>query len=130
MCQMKAGLMALIALLLALATIVADVLLLRFPIIRNGYWTYVPLGAALVITGVAISKRRRWTTIVPGVIVFLLAGLYTLTRLIATPNSPPAVAVAQTFPDWSLPDHEGHTVRIHDVAQSGPLVVVLFRGSW
>jgi hypothetical protein len=127
---MKPGLIALMALLLTLATFAADVMLLQFPIVRNGYWTYVPLAATLTLAVFAVAKRRSWTTIVPSALIILLVGLYTATRLIATPNSPPTVTLTQTFPDWSLPDHEGHTVRIHDEAEKGPLVIVLFRGSW
>src|SRR5262245_24200985 len=109
---MKAGQIALSALLLTLATFVADVLLLRIPIIRTGYWTFVPLAATLALAIFAVVRRRRWTTIVPGVLVVLLVGMYALTRLISTPNTPPTIAVGQTFPDWSLPDQQNRSVRI------------------
>jgi hypothetical protein len=127
---MKPGLVALSGFLTALAAFVADVMLLRFPVIRNGYWTYLPMAAGIALAVTALVKRRAWTTIVPGVLTVLLIGLYTLTRLMAAPDTPPAIDVADAFPDWSLPDHEGRTVRIQHEAQKGPLVVVLFRGSW
>ena len=127
---MKPGLLALGGTLIVLASFAADVLLLRFPFIRNGYWTYVPLAAGLALAIVSVAKRRAWTTIVPGVVALLLVGFYTMTRFLSAPTSPPAVGVGQTFPDVTLQDHEGRSVRIAAEAQPGPLVVVLFRGSW
>ena len=127
---MKPGPLALSGSLIVLAAIVADVFLLRFPFIRNGYWTYVPLAAGLALAIVAVAKRRRWTTIVPGVVAVLLVGFYTMTRFMSAPTSLSAVGVGHTFPDVTLQDHEGRPVHISGEAQKGPLVVVLFRGSW
>ena len=127
---MKPGILGLLGVLTVLAAFAADVFLLRFPFVRNGYWAFVPLAVGLALAIVAVVKSRRWTTIVPGVVAVLLVGFYTMARFMSVPAAPPAVGVGETFPDVTLQDHEGRTVRVADAAEKGPLVVVLFRGSW
>ncbi len=127
---MKPWLPALAGMLGIVAVILADVMLLAVPAVRNGWWTYAPLAAALGLCIFAVSKRRAAGTIVPTVIGALLVGLYTFTRFMSAPPAPASLAVGQPFPDVTLEDEQGRSIRIGAEAQKGPLIVVFFRGHW
>lgn len=38
--------------------------------------------------------------------------------------------VGQVAPDFSLPDSSGSTRRLSELAESGPLVLIFYRGHW
>ncbi|MFO0857815.1 MAG: YHS domain-containing (seleno)protein [Phycisphaerales bacterium] len=41
-----------------------------------------------------------------------------------------ALKAGQTAPDFSLPDIQGHTVRLSDLLKQGPVVLTWYRGGW
>jgi hypothetical protein len=127
---MKPWMPALAGMLAIVAVILADLMLLGVPFVRNGWWTYGPLAAALGLCIFAVSKQRGAGTIIPAVLGVLLVGLYTFTRFMSAPAAPAALAVGQPFPDATHEDEQGRSVRIGAEAQKGPLVVVFFRGHW
>lgn len=110
--------------------VIGDTLLLTVPAIRNGWWTYLLVVPSLALAAAAVVKKRSWGTMVPGNAALLVAIIYTLTRFIPTPSTPPAVAVDQAFPDFTLKDQDGADVSMAGLRKNGPVVVVLFRGKW
>ncbi|MEK7335270.1 MAG: hypothetical protein AAB222_08110 [Candidatus Binatota bacterium] len=38
--------------------------------------------------------------------------------------------IGKSFPDLQLPDHEGQSIRLSEIAGKFPLMVVFYRGYW
>ncbi len=127
---MSPGLLALAALALAVSAAVADGLLLHVPAIRNGWWAAIPLALALGLALVALCRRRAWTTIVPGVVVFLLSGISIGSHFLPVSKAPSIVKQGDAFPDARLEAHDGAKSWLSDRWRRAPLVVVMFRGKW
>lgn len=128
---MKPWALALAGFALVAGAVVGDTLLLGVAAIRNGWWTYLAIVPGVALAVAAIAKERSWATIVIGVVAFLAAALYTLTRFIPTPKGEPAVANGAYFPDFFyLKDQEGRDRSLLEFRREGPVVVVLFRGRW
>jgi len=128
--EMKPGLLALVALALAAGAATTDGLLLHVPAIRNGWWAAIPLALALGLAVVAVCRRRAWTTIVPGVLVFLLGGISVGSHFLPVSKAPSLVGQGGAFPDVRLAAHDGTKSWLSDRWRRAPLVVVMFRGGW
>ena len=127
---MKPWLLAVLGLLVVIGAVVADLLLLTEPWVRNGYWTYLAIVPGLGLAVAAVVQKRGWTTILPGVFTLLAAGGYSGLRFMQAPATSPTIAVQQEFPDFALPDQNGRTLTLGELRRDGPVIVVLFRGSW
>jgi hypothetical protein len=105
----------------------------RFPATRDVPWINLPL----VLAGVGLSAhalwRRRSFLSVAGLVLSaacagLLAG-YVFVLSEQLPDIREVVAVGSSAPEFALPDEQGQTVRLSDVA-GRPLVLVFYRGFW
>ncbi|MBI2352471.1 MAG: redoxin domain-containing protein [Deltaproteobacteria bacterium] len=38
--------------------------------------------------------------------------------------------IGKSFPDLQLPDHEGQSIKLSEIAGKFPLMVVFYRGYW
>ena len=127
---MKPWQMGLIGCLLAIFAVAGDTLLLSVMWLRNSYWTYALLGPAVLLTVVGLLRKRNAATWTFAVVALLAGAAYTAVRHIPTPSDPPLVKQGDTFPEFTLPDQDGKLVSLASLRSQGPVVVVLFRGSW
>jgi hypothetical protein len=128
--DMKPAMLALVALVVAVSTVVGEVLLLDVPVIRNGWWMTGLLVLALGIAAVAVIRRFAWFTAGVACGVLLMTVGDVASHLQKTPKEAPAVPERATFPAVTLEAHDGTKVALADRWARGPLVVVLFRGTW
>src|SRR5512144_1067912 len=99
-------LLALVALLIALGTVVGYVALLNALIPVHPVWYLGALGLAVLIAAAGVWRARRGVTVAALVISLLLFGLagYFDFVMARVPTGPSALAVGQRAPDFTLPD--------------------------
>jgi hypothetical protein len=124
--------LAAVALLLAVGTIVAFVGLLNALIPLRPQWY---LGALVVATALAVTavwKARHWLTVSALAVTVLLLGAASFFHFVAmrVPPTPPALAVGQPVPDFTLPDSAGRPASLAEYRGRQPVVLVFYRGYW
>jgi hypothetical protein len=127
---MKPWILGLSGFVVVAGSAVLDFFLLDVPEIRNGYWTYLPIAIGVVMAVIGLIRERvkaTWTFALLCAVGFLG---YSVGRFLPAPPVPPAAAVGQKFPDFTLPDQDGKLVSLAELRRTGPVVVVFFRGGW
>jgi AhpC/TSA family len=124
--------LAVVALVLAVGTVVAFGLLLQMLIVPRPAWYLGALALAVLVAAFAVMKSRRWlpvTVLAVSGLLLVLGGMYhfVLTRV---PTGPSAFVVGQPAPDFALPDATGKTVTLSDYRGRQPVVLVFYRGYW
>ncbi|MHC4092704.1 MAG: hypothetical protein ACYSVY_20925 [Planctomycetota bacterium] len=121
-----------IALLLVLGGPVLYMLLLDVPLLRvTGAAAFGPMaGGAVVGLLVARRDRRRWVRVVAGLDCVLAIGFAVAFFGLATLPDSPELGRLTTVPDFTLPDHTGRPVTLSQTLQSGPVLLVFYRGHW
>lgn len=122
-----------LTLLLALAGPVLLVVGLGQPFIRTHPW--LPFGLTCAAAAVAFlhARARRgviaWTN---AVVTALVAGLFYVAVgvLAGIPDTGRSPAVGEAAPGFALRDSQGNRVTLGDQLQSGPKLLVFFRGTW
>jgi len=132
---MRAAWLAVLSVLLAAGAIVAYVLLIRVPLVRNhpeGYVIAFAVALALAVLGVMRGRGRRWPAwIAVGVTgALLLAGGWFNFVLARVPGTGAAVRVGAPAPDFTLPDAKGRPVSLAEFRGKKPVVLVFYRGYW
>ena len=124
--------LALVALLLALGTVVAFVALLHALIPLRPVWYLSAIALATVLATAALWRGRHWLTLTAFTLCVLLLGFATFFNFVATrvPGTRPALVVGQPAPDFTLPDATGRPVRLADYRGQKPVVLVFYRGYW
>jgi hypothetical protein len=124
--------LALVALLLALGTVVAYVGLLYALIPLRPVVYLGALALATTLAAAAVWRRRHWVTVTAFAVSILLLGAATFFHLVATrvPVTASALVVGQPAPDFTLPDAAGRPVRLADYRGQKPVVLVFYRGYW
>jgi hypothetical protein len=124
--------LAIVAVLLALGTVVAYVVLLQALIPPRPVWYLSALGLAAVAAAAAIWQTRHWWTATALALTVLLFGGGLFFHFVATrvPTTPTALVIGQPAPDFTLPDATGRPVRLADYRGRKPVVLVLYRGYW
>lgn len=123
-----------IALVLALGTVAAFMMLLSRPI-PIPIPPAVYLGTFAVATALAawaVVRSRRWfpvTALVVSVVLLAFAGYFNFV-LARVPTPRPAFVVGQPAPDFTLPDAAGRPVRLADYRGQKPVVLIFYRGYW
>ena len=109
---------------------VADILLLSVPAFRNGWWalSIFAFPAALLVLSWGGEENKKLR--IAAVIVFLvgLGGWIVLRFTGQIPNIPPAVAVGDRAPYFTLKNQSGQDVRLSDKTDEGRVVLIFFRG--
>ena len=123
---------ALVALVVAVGTIVGYVVLVQklMPMPPVAYLSALTL--AVVLAAIAVVRARGWLTIgVLALTVALLSFAATFNFvLMRVPSSPSAFVVGQPAPDFTLPDASGSTVQLAELRGKKPVVLVFYRGYW
>ncbi|MCA9243444.1 MAG: redoxin domain-containing protein [Phycisphaerales bacterium] len=122
-----------VALLLALAAPVAYVVLMDNPFQRSTGAATFALVAIAAVGGLVGAMRRRsvmgW--IVGGapsvLLVFAVVAFTTLAKL---PPGAEAMGIGAAAPDFTLTDQTGRPVELARELQSGPMLLVFYRGHW
>ncbi len=127
---MKPWQMGLVGCLLAIFAVAGDTLLLSVTWLRNGYWTYALLGPAVLLALIGLARKRNAATWTLAVVALLAGAAYSVVRHIPTPSAAPLVKQGDAFPDFTMPDQDGKLVSLAELRGRGPVVVVLYRGSW
>jgi len=132
---MRAAWLAVLSVLLAAGAIVAYVLLIRVPLVRNhpeGYVIAFAVALGLAVLGVMRGRGRRWPAwIAVGVTgALLLAGGWFNFVLARVPGTGAAVRVGAPAPDFTLPDAKGRPVSLAEFRGKKPVVLVFYRGYW
>ena len=124
--------LALVALLLGLGTVVTYVGLLQALIPLRPVWYLSAIGLAVLLAGIALSRRRHWLTVTAFAVTLLLLGAASLFNFVATrvPTTPSALVVGRPAPDFTLPDSSGRPVRLADYRGQKAVVLVFYRGYW
>ncbi len=132
---MTSGRLAALSVVVAIGPVVAYVLLIRVPIIRNhpeGYVIAFALATALAALAVARARVRRWPAwLALGLSSLLLVGGAWFDFVIArVPDAPTALRVGERPPAFTLPDAAGRPVSLEDYRGKKPVVLVFYRGYW
>ena len=132
---MRAAWLAVLSVLLAAGAIVAYVLLIRVPLVRNhpeGYIVAFAVALALAVLAVMRGRGRRWPAwIAVGVTgALLLAGGWFNFVIARVPGTGAAVRVGAPAPDFTLPDAKGRPVSLAEFRGKKPVVLVFYRGYW
>ena len=132
---MRAAWLAVLSVLLAAGAIVAYVLLIRVPLVRNhpeGYVIAFAVALGLAVLGVMRGRGRRWPAwIAVGVTgALLLAGGWFNFVIARVPGTGAAVRVGAPAPDFTLPDAKGRPVSLAEFRGKKPVVLVFYRGYW
>jgi len=124
--------LALIALLLALGTVVAFVGLLQALIPLRPVLYLGALTLATVLGAVAVWRARHWLTITAFAFSLLLLGAASFFHFVAmrVPVTGSAFVVGQAAPDFTLPDATGQPVQLAQFRGQKPVVLVFYRGYW
>jgi cytochrome oxidase Cu insertion factor (SCO1/SenC/PrrC family) len=133
MMQPMSRTLAVVALALAVGTVVAFGVLLQVLLIAiPPAWYLVALALAVVLAAVAVAQSRRWLTmsaLVVSVLLLALGGVFNFV-LMRVPAAPSAFVVGQPAPDFTLPDSAGRPVSLSDYRGRQPVVLVFYRGYW
>jgi hypothetical protein len=124
--------LAVVAVLLALGTVVAFVGLLQALIPLRPVWYLSGLALAAALAVAAVWQARHWLTIAALAITVLLLGAASFFNFVAmhVPQTPTALVVGQPAPDFTLADASGRPVRLADYRGHKPVVLVVYRGYW
>jgi hypothetical protein len=124
--------LALAALLLALGTVVAYVVLLQALIPMRPVWYLGALVVATALAAAAVWQARHWLTVTAFAMSVLLLGAATVFNFVAmrVPLSRPALVVGQPAPDFTLPDAAGRPATLAEYRGRRPVVLVFYRGYW
>jgi len=128
----RAGIRALVALVLTLAGPAVYMLLLDHPRMRaSGAPAFGLMAAGAVLGLSAILYDRRWRVRLVGVfnVLFLGAFFYGFYWLMALPASG-AVAAGTPAPDFALSDQDGRSISLAEYRDAGPVLLVFYRGHW
>ena len=123
---------AVVSLVLVLAGPGVYMLLIDVPVLRS---SGLPALVLMVVgTGLGLlaarSDRRRWVCLLAGLECVLVLGfVFMLFGLAVLPESPQFANLASA-PDFTLPDHSGRPVTLSQTPQSGPVLLVFYRGHW
>lgn len=123
---------AILALALAISAPFSWTLLMDQVWLRStGVSAWVPIGLAVALAVHAWRHDRRWMVRGIAVLALVVGALFSFMFLVALRLQPSTgFAALTTAPDFTLPDHEGRTVRLRDPAVKGPTLLVFFRGHW
>ena len=123
---------ALVGLLLVLSGPVAYALLIDQPFMRStGAPAFVLIGAGAFLGGLAARRDRRTSVrILGGIDVFTLPLAVVLFFFLGGLPEAPRFAELDVAPDFTLKDHRGQTVSLHEARAAGPVLLVFFRGFW
>jgi hypothetical protein len=124
--------LAVVAVLLALGTVVAFVGLLQALIPLRPLFYLAALGLAAVLAATAVWQARHWLTITALTVTVLLLGAASFFNFVAmrVPQTPTALVVGRPAPDFTLPDATGRPVRLADYRGQKPVLLVVYRGYW
>ena len=127
--------LAVLSLVIAIGAVAAYPLLLRVAAVRNhpeGYVVAFAVATALSIVAVVRARSRRWPAwIALAISSFLLVGGGWFNFVAArVPDTPTALRVGETPPDFTLPDASGRSVSLADYRGKKPVVIVFYRGYW
>ena len=128
----RSGGWALLGLLLVLSGPAAYLLLIDQPFMRStGAQGFALIGAGALIGVIAARRdRRTWVRILGGInLIALVLAVVAFFALAALPAAP-TFAQLETAPDFSLTDHRGQLVSLHEVREGGPVLLVFYRGFW
>jgi hypothetical protein len=97
----------------------------------SGWPLWLGFALALALGGIAVAQGGRWLAriafgVALGITALFTFGFLVLLRL--PPNTAPQVG--GTLPALVLPDERNQPVALADVWRDGPLLLVLYRGSW
>jgi hypothetical protein len=125
-------LLALIALLLSIGTVVGYMALLHALVPVHPAWYLSALGLAVLIAATAVWRRRGSVTVTALVISVLLLGLagYFNFVIARVPDTPSALVVGRPAPDFTLPDAGGRRVTLSEYHGKKPVLLVFYRGYW
>jgi hypothetical protein len=127
--------LAVLSLVVAIGAIVAYVMLLRVPLVRNhpeGYVVAFAVATGLALLAVGRKPTRRWPTWVAVVLSSLLlvgGGWFNFVGA-RVPDTPTALRVGERPPDFTLPDATGRPVSLAGYRGQKPVVLVFYRGYW
>lgn len=124
--------LAVFALLLVLAGPGLYMVLIDVPVLRSTGALAFALLAAGTALGLLVAwrDRRRWVWVLAGLdglaSLGFTVGFFGLARLPESPSAPALVSA----PDFTLPDHTGAPVTLSQALDSGPVLLVFYRGHW
>ena len=124
--------LAVIAVLLAVGTVVAFMGLLQALIPVRPLWYLGALTLAVALAASSVWQARHWLTITALAMTVLLLGAASFFNFVAmrVPGTPTALVVGQPAPDFTLSDASGRPVRLADYRGQKPVVLVVYRGYW
>ena len=124
--------LAVLALLLALGTVIELIGLLQALIPMPPALYLGALGLAAILAATAVWRARHWLTITAFAFCVLLLGAASFFHFVAmrVPLGGSTLVVGQPAPDFALPDAAGQTVRLSDFRGQKPVVLVFYRGYW
>ena len=129
--RQRAG-QALLGFLLVLSGPIVYGLLIDQPFLRStGAAAFTLIGAGALL-GVLAARRDRRSSIRILCAVDLIAlplAMVLFFTLSALPDSP-TFGELGVAPDFTLTDHRGQSVSLHEARAIGPVLLVFFRGSW
>jgi cytochrome oxidase Cu insertion factor (SCO1/SenC/PrrC family) len=130
--QPMARALALVAIVVAVGTVVGFMVLIQLMIPVAPAWYLGGLAVAVVVAAASVARARRWlpwTALVVSVLLFGLAAAFNFV-LMRVPSAPSAFVVGQPSPDFTLPDATGRPVHLADYRGRQPVVLVFYRGYW
>jgi hypothetical protein len=121
--------------ILAVGAIVAYVLLIRVPLVRNhpsAYLAAFALAVALAVLALARGRGRRWPAwIALGLTsTLLVGGVWFNVAVARIPPTRSVLRVGERAPDFTLPDADGTPVTLSELRGKKPVVLVFYRGYW
>ena len=124
--------LAVLALLLALGTVIAFIGLLQALIPMRPFWYLGALTVATLFAVVATWRARHWLTVTALTVCVLLLGAASFFHFVAmrVPLGGSTLVVGQPAPDFTLADAAGTPVRLSDYRGQKPVVLVFYRGYW
>jgi hypothetical protein len=130
---MITGRLAVLSLLICVATVAVYSLFLGVPAVRNHPEGYVAAFAiAATVAGLAVALRRRWyawLTLAVSLLLFTL-GSYVNFVMARIPAEPGVLRLGERPPDFTLADASGRSVALADYRGKKPVVLVFYRGYW
>jgi cytochrome oxidase Cu insertion factor (SCO1/SenC/PrrC family) len=128
----RGGGWAAFSVLLVLGGPIAYGLLFGIPAMRStGAPAFASISAGVAAGIVAVLRdRRMWVRIVcAGDIAALAIGIFLFFGFATLPNAT-AVTRSDSAPDFTLSNHKGEQVRLYDLLDDGPVLLVFYRGHW
>ena len=127
-------LLAAIALVLSIGTVVAVMTLLSrpIPIVVRPAWYLGALTIAVLLAVAGVIRSRRWlpvTALAVSLVVIGMAGVFNFV-LARVPMPRAAFVVGEPAPDFTLPDAAGRLARLSDYRGRNTVVLIFYRGYW